>query len=124
MRFVTEDSFCRKPCCEFEMLNFTDENILSKISFSNIFEITVSRLIGRWFETSCLSPSLKIGSISLIFHVDGKTHLFAIVLKSKYRDLEIEQLSFFKRMFPRLSGSLVLVISKFSRIFSISVVIK
>ena len=47
MRFVTADRFCRKPCCEFEMLNFTDEIVLSKISFSNTFEITVSRLIGR-----------------------------------------------------------------------------
>ena len=42
---------------------------------------------------------LKIGSISLNFHVDGKTHLLAIVLKSKYRDLEIEQLSFQKNVF-------------------------
>ena len=47
MRFVTVDRFCRKPCCEFEMLNFTDEIILSKINFSNTFEITVSKLIGR-----------------------------------------------------------------------------
>ena len=67
---------------------------------------------------------LKIGSISLIFHVDGKTHLLAIVLKSRYRDLEIEQLSFFKRVFSRLSGPLALLISKFSRIFSFSVVVK
>ena len=47
MRFVTVNRFCRKPCCEFEMLKFTDEIILSKINFSNTFEITVSRLIGR-----------------------------------------------------------------------------
>ena len=47
MRFATVDRFCRKPCCEFEMLNFIDEIFLSKIIFSNTFEITVSRLIGR-----------------------------------------------------------------------------
>ena len=27
MMFVTVDRFGRKPCCEFEMLNFTDEII-------------------------------------------------------------------------------------------------
>ena len=47
MRFVTVDRFCRKSCCEFVMLNFTDEINLSKINFSNTFEISVSRLIGR-----------------------------------------------------------------------------
>ena len=47
MRFVTLDRFCRTPSCEFEMLNFTDEIILSKLTFSNTFEMTVSRLIGR-----------------------------------------------------------------------------
>ena len=70
MRFVTVDLFLRKSSCEFEMLNFTDEIILSKINFSNTFEITVSRLIGRLFETSCLSPSLKIGTISFIWLFD------------------------------------------------------
>ena len=33
MRFLTVDRFCRKPCCEFEMLHFIDEIILSKINF-------------------------------------------------------------------------------------------
>ena len=33
MSFVTVDRFCRKPCCEFEMLNLTDEIFLSKIIF-------------------------------------------------------------------------------------------
>ena len=47
MRLVTVDRFCRKPCCEFEMLKFADEIILSKIHFSNTHEITVSRLFGR-----------------------------------------------------------------------------
>ena len=46
MRFVTVDRFCRKPCCEFELLNFTDEIISPKNNFSNTFEITVGRLIG------------------------------------------------------------------------------
>ena len=46
MRIVTVDRLCRKPCCEFEKLNFSDEIILSKINFSNTFEITVSRLFG------------------------------------------------------------------------------
>ena len=46
MRIVTVDRFCPKPCCEFEMLNFTDEIILSKSNFSNTFEITVSQLFG------------------------------------------------------------------------------
>ena len=51
-------------------------------------------------------------------------HLLAIVLKSRSGDLELEQLSFFKIMFPRLLGLLVLLISKFSRVFSVSVVVK
>ena len=117
-------AFCRKPCCEYEMLNFTDEIILSQINFSNNFEITVCRLISRQFETSFLSRFLKIGTVSLNFHVDGKTHLIAIVLKSRYRDLEIEQFSFFKRMFPGLSSTLALLLSKFSKKISISVVVK
>ena len=97
MRFVTVDRFCPKSCCEFVMLNFTDEINLSKINFSNTFEISISRLIGRLFETSCLSPSLKIGIISVIFQVDGKTHLLEIVLKIRKKDLEIEQFSFFRK---------------------------
>ena len=56
MRFVTADRFCRKPCCEFELINFTDKINLFKKIFSKTFEITVSRLIGgNLRQLVCLS---------------------------------------------------------------------
>ena len=61
MRFVTVDRFCRKPCCEFEMLNFTDE-ILSKFYFfhrrSSIF-FFVDPLITPTKKKQTLKKKLK-----------------------------------------------------------------
>ena len=34
---LTVDRFCRKPCCEFDLLNFTDEIFLSKIYYTFIY---------------------------------------------------------------------------------------
>ena len=59
--------------------------------------MTLDLLGGNW-KLVCLV--LKMVTISLTLHVDGKVHLLAIAINNKYKNLEIEQLSFFNRRFP------------------------
>ena len=92
----------------------SDENInLSNINFSNAYGVTVRKFIGQQLKTICLFPVLKMKTISLTFHVDGKTHLLDIVRNNECKDLEKEHMNFFIRGFPMISGFLAFLKSKF-----------